>query len=60
MLKRDIGVNNYHIIEDIKEVFDPNNILNPHLSISKPDIWSFKLIKRENKIVNYLLSTFEI
>jgi hypothetical protein len=60
MLKRDVGVNNYAVIEDIKELLDPNYILNPHLSIKKPDIWSFKLIKRENKIVNFILSTFEI
>ena len=56
---RDIGVENYLINEEIKSMFDPNNILNPHLSIVKPE-YQFKLMKRSNKVWNYLLTKLEI
>jgi hypothetical protein len=56
---RDIGVENYLINEEIKFMFDPNYILNPHLSIRKPES-HFKLVKRSNKVWNYLLTKLEI
>jgi hypothetical protein len=56
---RDIGVENYLVNEEIKYLFDPNCILNPHLSIKKPES-PFKIIKRQNKIWNYLLTKLEI
>jgi hypothetical protein len=55
---RDIGVENYMINEEIKYMFDSNYILNPHLSIKKPE--PFKSIKRSNKIWNYLLTKVEL
>jgi hypothetical protein len=56
---RDIGVENYLVNEEIKYLFDPNYILNPHLSIKKPES-HFKMMKRQNKIWNYLLTKLEI
>ncbi len=56
---RDIGVENYLINEEIKYLFDPNYILNPHLSIKKPES-AFKMMKRSNKVWNYLLTKLEI
>jgi len=56
---RDLGVENYMINEEIKYLFDPNYILNPHLSIRKPES-IFKTLKRNNKIWNYLLTKMEI
>lgn len=57
-LMRDIGVENYLLNEDIKYLFDPNYILNPHVSIRRPES-TIKLIKRSNKIWNYLLTKLE-
>jgi hypothetical protein len=57
---REIGVNSYYLIEELKYLFDPNCILNPHLSIKRPDQWTFKPFKRENKIINYSLSNLEL
>jgi hypothetical protein len=54
-LMRDIGVVNYYLNEEIKYLFDPNYIINPHLSIKKPSS-QFKEIKRSNKIWNYFLT----
>ncbi len=56
---RDIGVENYKINEEIKYLFDPNYILNPHLSIKKPESF-FKQIKRNNKLHNYLLTKLKL
>lgn len=55
---RDLGVANYYLNEEIKFLFDPNYILNPHLSIRKPEF--FKIIKRSNKIWNYFLTKLEL
>jgi hypothetical protein len=56
---RDIGVENYFINEEIKLMFDPNYILNPHLSIKKPDS-TFKIMKRSNKLWNYVITKLEL
>ncbi len=58
-LMRDIGVGNYLLNEEIKCLFDPNFILNPHLSIRKPESQT-KRIKRSNKIWNYFLTKLGI
>jgi hypothetical protein len=57
-LMRDLGFENYILNEDLKAVFDPNYILNPHLSIIKPH--PLKYVKRHNKHLNYLLSKIEL
>jgi hypothetical protein len=59
-LMRDIGVFNYFVNEDIKQFFDPNYILNPHLSIKKPDTWGIKAIRRSNKIKNWFITKLHL
>ena len=51
---RDIGVNSYYINGNIKQLFDPNSILNPQLSILKPD--PLKYLRYTNKFFNYYFS----
>ena len=55
---RDLGYENYILNEDIKAIFDPNFILNPHLSIIKPH--PLKHLKRKNKYLNYLFSKIDL
>jgi len=57
-LIRDIGVNSYDINGNIKHYFDPNYILNPHLSILKPD--PLKHLRRTNKYFNYYFSKLRL
>jgi len=57
-LMRDLGFHNYIINEDLKAVFDPNFLLNPHLSLIKPP--PLKSLKRENKYLNYLFNKIDL
>lgn len=54
---KDIGTENYYLHEDIKALFDPNHILNPHLSVKKPETY-LEDLSRRNKIVKYFRSFF--
>lgn len=60
LLMKDIGVNNYMLNEEIKFIFDPNFMLNPHLSIKKPESFHLKAIKRSDKIRNWLFTKLKI
>ena len=55
---REIGSNNFLMHIDIKQYFDPNYILNPHLSNIRPNY--FELLKRRNKIINYICTKLKI
>lgn len=57
-LTQEIGFNNYIINEDLKFYFDPLYILNPNLSIYKPNY--VERLKRRSKIINYLFTTLKI
>ena len=56
--QRSLGVNAYYMNEEIKAKFDPLFILNPHLSLIKPK--GVKLMKRNNKMMNYLINKLEL
>ena len=55
---REIGNNNFLMHIDIKQYFDPNYILNPHLSNIRPNY--FSQLKRRNKIINYICTKLKI
>ena len=55
---REIGNNNLLMHIDIKQYFDPNYILNPHLSNLRPNY--FSQLKRRNKIINYICTKLKI
>ena len=55
---REIGLNNFIMHQDIKQYFDPNYILNPHLCNIKPNF--FSLLKRKNRFINYIFTKMKI
>lgn len=57
-LTQEIGFNNYIINEDLKYYFDPLYILNPNLSIYKPNY--LERLKRRSKFINYFLTKMKI
>lgn len=56
--QRCLGYNQFYINEDLKDMFDSQYILNPHYSLKKPS--GTKLLKRNNKVLNYLFKKFNI
>lgn len=50
---REVGVGNYALQEEIKNTVDPLFLLNPHLSVVKPD-W-IKNARRKSKMLNSLM-----
>lgn len=56
--QRHLGVNLYSLNEEIKKLFDPYYILNPHVSLKKP--YGIKLMKRNSKFKNYLVNKLEL
>lgn len=57
-IQRTLGVNPYSLNEELKKQFDPFYILNPHLSLVKPS--GIKLLKRNNKMFNYIVNKLEL
>ena len=57
-LMREIGYNNYFFIEQLKYYFDPNYILNPHLTFKKP--FNLDELKRNNKFINYIFTKVKL
>lgn len=52
------GVNSMKLNKEIKKILDPDNLINPHLSPFKPNI--FQEFKQKNKLLNYIIDKLEL
>jgi hypothetical protein len=57
-LKREIGEKNMEYLREIKNLFDPNLLLNPQIDLKRHGI--IKKIKKSDKVKNYLFNKLRI
>lgn len=57
-LIKEIGVKNFEFIREMKYLFDPHIILNPHISLKKSDF--IKDIRSKDKVKNYIFDKIKI